>query len=253
MAQGIKFKTEAERKEGRRLSILKYNKSEKVKQTRARYEKSEKGKLKNARYNKSEKGKQKNVRYEKSEKGKQKIAEYNKSEGRMQANERYRKTEKGKQAYARYNKKYYLRIKDTEEFKKKSKVWRNAWKKANIDRHKAIQKAWTEKRLRTDPSFKIKMRLRSRVGMALKNQKAKKYYHFNEVIGCSPKELKDYLERKFRRGMTWENYSPEIWHIDHIIACSKFDLTKEEEQRKCFHYSNLRPLWAKHNLQKGSR
>ena len=95
--------------------------------------------------------------------------------------------------------------------------------------------------------------MRKRIVKVLKNQKAKKYYHFNEVIGCGPKELKEYLERKFRRGMTWENYSLKTWHIDHIKACSKFDLTKEEEQRKCFHYSNLQPLWATDNIQKGNR
>ena len=106
--------------------------------------------------------------------------------------------------------------------------------KINKDREKANNKAWRKKRLREDPSYKIQIYLRSRIGKVLKNQKAKKYYHFNEVIGCSPKELKDYLERKFRRGMSWENYSRKTWHIDHIKACSKFDLTKEEEQRKCF-------------------
>jgi ribosomal protein L40E len=38
--------------------------------------------------------------------------------------------------------------------------------------------------------------------------------------------------------------------MDHIIPCISFDLTKEEEQRKCFHYTNLRPLWAVDNLKR---
>ena len=43
--------------------------------------------------------------------------------------------------------------------------------------------------------------------------------------------------------MTWDNYGG-YWHIDHIIPCCRFDLTKEEEQLKCFHYTNLQPLFA---------
>ena len=50
--------------------------------------------------------------------------------------------------------------------------------------------------------------------------------------------------------MTWENRS--LWHIDHIKPCISFDLTKEEEQKKCFHWSNLQPLWAKENIAKWS-
>jgi hypothetical protein len=51
--------------------------------------------------------------------------------------------------------------------------------------------------------------------------------------------------------MNWENQGE--WHIDHILPCASFDLTKEEEQRKCFHYTNLQPLWAKDNMIKGSK
>jgi hypothetical protein len=43
------------------------------------------------------------------------------------------------------------------------------------------------------------------------------------------------------------------WHIDHIKPCSSFDLTKEEEQRKCFHYTNLQPLWATDNRKKADK
>ena len=38
-----------------------------------------------------------------------------------------------------------------------------------------------------------------------------------------------------------------------ITYLAMFDLTKIEEQKKCFNYTNLQPLWAEQNLSKGSR
>ena len=35
-----------------------------------------------------------------------------------------------------------------------------------------------------------------------------------------------------------------------IIPCAYFDLTKEENQRICFNYRNLQPLWARDNYKK---
>ena len=70
---------------------------------------------------------------------------------------------------------------------------------------------------------------------------------------ASMEELKYYLEGKFQSGMTWENHGFRGWHIDHILPCSSFDFTKIEEQKKCFHYTNLQPLWAHENLTKAEK
>lgn len=72
-----------------------------------------------------------------------------------------------------------------------------------------------------------------------------------ELTGCELNVLKEFLESKFKQGMSWENHGE--WHIDHIKPCCKFDLEDEEEQKKCFHYTNLQPLWAKENLSKGGK
>lgn len=77
------------------------------------------------------------------------------------------------------------------------------------------------------------------------------------LLGCSYDQLISHIESLFQPGMTWENHGkyhtngPMTWHIDHILPCAAFDLSKEEEQRKCFHWSNLQPLWAKDNMIKG--
>jgi hypothetical protein len=104
---------------------------------------------------------------------------------------------------------------------------------------------------RNKPNNKIKDRLRHRIREAIKEQYGKKAYKTMELLGCSVDECRKWLESKFLHGMSWGNYGK--WHIDHILPCASFDLTKPEEQLKCFHYTNLQPLWAKDNLSKGSK
>jgi hypothetical protein len=73
------------------------------------------------------------------------------------------------------------------------------------------------------------------------------------LLGCTIQEAREYLEKKFKEGMTWENHGLYGWHIDHIIPCASFDLTDPEQQKKCFHYTNLQPLWAAENMSKGAK
>jgi len=51
--------------------------------------------------------------------------------------------------------------------------------------------------------------------------------------------------------MTWENQGD--WHIDHIRPCNSFNLELEDEKTKCFHYTNLQPLWAIDNMTKNAK
>ena len=72
-----------------------------------------------------------------------------------------------------------------------------------------------------------------------------------ELLGCTIDELWTHLESKFTDGMTRDNHG--TWHVDHIKACTKFDLTDPEQQQICFHWSNLQPLWAHDNIRKGNK
>ena len=76
----------------------------------------------------------------------------------------------------------------------------------------------------------------------------KKNKTFN-IVGCSPEFLKEYLEKKFIGGMSWDNKGD--WHIDHIIPLSS--AKTEEEIYKLCHYTNLQPLWSEDNLKKGNK
>lgn len=53
--------------------------------------------------------------------------------------------------------------------------------------------------------------------------------------------------------MTWENYGFYTWHIDHIRPCASFDLSDPEQQKICFNYKNMQPLWAHENLSKHAK
>jgi hypothetical protein len=71
------------------------------------------------------------------------------------------------------------------------------------------------------------------------------------MIGCSVDACRKHIEQQFLTGMDWDNYG--TWHIDHIRPCASFDLTDPEQQKQCFHYTNLQPLWAAENLAKSDK
>ena len=107
-------------------------------------------------------------------------------------------------------------------------------------------------RMATDPNFRLRMLLSARIRGALKGT-INKTASAVSLLGCSIPEYRTYLEARFKLGMNWNNWGPNGWTIDHIRPCASFDLTDESNQRKCFHYTNTRPLWAIENIQKGCR
>lgn len=113
------------------------------------------------------------------------------------------------------------------------------------------QVAYNKKRYHEDIEFRITHSLRTRINKVVKLKNAKKCNTTIALTGCTPNFLKGYLEAKFTDGMSWDNYGD--WHVDHIRPCASFDLTNEDEQRICFHYKNLQPLWGPDNLEKGSK
>lgn len=115
--------------------------------------------------------------------------------------------------------------------------------KANIDRAK--------QRRKTDVVFRIVSNCRSRIHKVIKNNK--KTDRSLILIGCSGNQLKLHLEQQFTEGMSWSNYGKDGWEIDHIKPCSLFNMVDPEEQRKCFHYTNLQPLWALDNKIKSNK
>lgn len=119
----------------------------------------------------------------------------------------------------------------------------------NRNRYRAYWRKALNKKL-ADPSKKLKHYLRCRIGNFLRGENKSNKSSLN-LLGCSIEECWKYLESKFQPGMTRKNYG--LWHVDHIKPCNSFDLTDLEQQKICFHYNNLQPLWAEDNLKKGAK
>lgn len=124
---------------------------------------------------------------------------------------------------------------------------RDKYRKDN-PKYRAICAMRRRNRRANDLNFRIKTNVGSAMSSAL--VRGKKAAHTTELLGCSIKELRNYLECLFLPGMTWDNYGLHGWHIDHIIPLSYFDLSDFEQQKRAWHYTNLQPLWAKDNLRK---
>ena len=110
---------------------------------------------------------------------------------------------------------------------------------------------WHKANYKENENYRLGMRLRIRMWFALKG--ITKGLSTIELLGCSIDELRQHLEGQFIDGMSWDNYGYYGWHIDHVRPCALFDLTDMKQQKQCFHYTNLQPLWANDNLSKGCR
>ena len=181
--------------------------------------------------------------------------EYNKEyqkENKEKLKEQRKEYYKANKEYKKeYNKEYQ------KENKEKIKEYKKEYRAANKEKIKEYYAANKERankrcrwRYKNDENFRLTRVLRSRFKFALKSQNIKKNSHVLELTSCSMDFLKNYLSKKFKKGMTWGNQGQ--WHIDHRKPCASFDLVNKEEQRKCFHYTNLQPLWGKENMEKNA-
>lgn len=157
------------------------------------------------------------------------------------------------------SKKYQLEhVEELKEYRKRTKEKRKKYKERYDKEHFKEQQEYrrnrrdlrnkTMKKYRAIPGNKIIINFRIRLNGLLKGRNKSK--STMELIGCSKEFLVNYIEKQFTTGMNWDNYGRRGWHVDHIKQCVLFDMTKSEDQHKCFHYTNLRPLWAEDNLRR---
>lgn len=189
----------------------------------------------------------KNKAYSKTQKGIEYQRKYNKSLKGIKARKKYQKTDKSRirnlKLYYKHHTKNLLRKKNYYEKIKKDPVKsKEMRKKVNL---------YLRKKRNNNPHYRIKQNLSRRLRTILNERNFIKNENILEIIGCSLDNLKKHLQKKFKKNMSWNNYGK--WHVDHIVPCSKFDLTDVKQQRICFNYKNLQPLWAKENIIKSNK
>jgi len=153
--------------------------------------------------------------------------------------------------YYRKNKKYYAeKIKEyykdpNSDYKEKHLAYKRG------DKAKKQRIINQKKREKKDLFWKISRRYGSYISYSMKRYGGVKAKKTKEILGLEIEDFRKYLEKKFKPGMTWENYGK--WHIDHIKPVSKHDLKNEEDIKRCYHYTNLQPLWAIDNIKKSNK
>ena len=194
------------------------------------------------------------------ENNKDKIKEYKKEwrkKNRDKINKYYREYYKNNRNKIN---KYYEKNKD--KIKERNKKACKKYYENNKDKIKEYQKEYNLKNrdkinkyyreyYKNNEQKRFSLNLRTKINRVIKRGNGIKAYKTIDLLGCSIKEVRLHLEKQFQDNMSWDNYGN--WHIDHIRPCCSFDLTQPDEQKICFHYTNLQPLWAIDNLKKGGK
>jgi hypothetical protein len=150
---------------------------------------------------------------------KQEISEYNKN---------YKKEKK--QEISEYNKQYFI----------------NNSTAIKIRRH-----GYTKDYHLRNPQAKLHHNMRTRMTKILRNQRSN--YSSRKLLGCDTQMFQDWLEFQFQfnPGYTLDNYG-SMWHMDHCVPCSKFNITLDNDIKRCFHWSNIKPMDPEKNNEKNN-
>jgi hypothetical protein len=137
-------------------------------------------------------------------------------------------------------------------------VWRANNKKhiaASARQYRQANRAKANRRtvLRNRENIQAKLRLNLRKRLTAAIRGGFKGGSAVRSLGCTIPELMAHLEAMWTDGMSWATYGPSGWHIDHVRALSKFDLSDPEQVAIACRYSNLQPLWAADNIAKGGK
>jgi len=165
-----------------------------------------------------------------------------------------------KENIANYYKAKYIKEKINETYKKKEQklIIENNYneKVKNENIKKEYIKIKKEEKIidnysiliKEDIGYRLFNNLAKRACKTLKSKGIIREDKHSELIGCNKDELVIHLSNNFQDNMSLNNYG--LWELDHIKPIASFDLTNENELKKCFNYKNIQPLWKEDNNQK---
>lgn len=99
----------------------------------------------------------------------------------------------------------------------------------------------SKERLENNPAIKLKHTQFTRIRQILNINNTTN--SFIKSLGCTSEELKNHIESKWEKGMSWENRNKGGWGISHNIPLTEFDLSDPNEVEKALHFTNLKPVW----------
>ena len=170
----------------------------------------------------------------------------------------YRKTHKEelKKHHKEYRQTHKIERKEYDiKFKKSHNTYYSYYGKEYRPEHREQRRTYINNRRKTNINFKLVGNLRKRICKALRGISKSKTTL--KLLGCSIGQLKNHLEKHFKRGMNWKNYGngKDKWNIDHIIPKSlfKYEAPENNEFKQCWALANLQPMWMSENCSKKDR
>jgi hypothetical protein len=162
--------------------------------------------------------------------------------------ERQKYYENNKEKIKKYQKNY--KINNKEKIKLRDEKYRKLNKDSIRERAKLYRRRWRE-----DTQNKLNEIMSNAIYKQLKDKSiSKNRLEWFKIVNYSAEDLKKHLENLFDENMDWSNYG-SYWHIDHIKPKRLFifNSVHQQEFKDCWALTNLRPLSAKENLQKGGK
>ena len=161
-------------------------------------------------------------------------------------------------------KKYFSKPETKERLRKNYNIWYEQnkehrkqylkeYREKNIDNIRKTKRDYERNRKSSDPLYKLISNFRTAIYQVLKESNVEKNKSYFDILGYTPEELINHLEKQFKDDMTWDNYG--IWHVDHKLPITSFDIQEmgDDEFMKCWCLDNLQPMWGEENIRKSNK